>query len=81
MMKKQGCTHEAGYCVATGTWKMGLSTGHKTAYSLPYDRYLENGHPIFSNMHDGATASNTTLMDYKRDNPNPRNKKSMMMKD
>uniref|UniRef100_A0A914QW00 N-acetyltransferase domain-containing protein n=1 Tax=Panagrolaimus davidi TaxID=227884 RepID=A0A914QW00_9BILA len=64
---EQGCTQEAGYCVATGTWKMSLRYGHRTIYSLPYDQYLEDGKPVFENLYDKATAANTTLFDYKRD--------------
>uniref|UniRef100_A0A914PD22 Uncharacterized protein n=1 Tax=Panagrolaimus davidi TaxID=227884 RepID=A0A914PD22_9BILA len=67
LMIDQGCTHEAGYCVATGTWKMSKKFGHHTIYSLPYDRFLENGKPVFENLNDKAKAAYATYLDYEKD--------------
>uniref|UniRef100_A0AC34GXP8 N-acetyltransferase domain-containing protein n=1 Tax=Panagrolaimus sp. ES5 TaxID=591445 RepID=A0AC34GXP8_9BILA len=67
IMVEQGCTHEAGYSVATGTRKMSLKFGHHTLFSIPYDQYLEDGQPVFQNLCDGATAAYASFLDYKKD--------------
>uniref|UniRef100_A0A914YU17 N-acetyltransferase domain-containing protein n=1 Tax=Panagrolaimus superbus TaxID=310955 RepID=A0A914YU17_9BILA len=67
IMVKQGCTHEVGYSVALGTYKMSKKFGHHTLYSLPYDQFLENGKPVFHNLFDNAIAGYATFLDYKKD--------------
>uniref|UniRef100_A0A914YMP3 N-acetyltransferase domain-containing protein n=1 Tax=Panagrolaimus superbus TaxID=310955 RepID=A0A914YMP3_9BILA len=61
IMLDQGCTHEVGYTVSVGTYKICLKSGHIPIFSLPYERYIENGRPVFENLHDGATAAHMTL--------------------
>uniref|UniRef100_A0AC35FR18 N-acetyltransferase domain-containing protein n=1 Tax=Panagrolaimus sp. PS1159 TaxID=55785 RepID=A0AC35FR18_9BILA len=61
IMLNQGCTHEVGYTVSDATYKICLKSGHVPVFSIPYDRFLENGRPIFTNLSDGATAAHTTL--------------------
>uniref|UniRef100_A0A914YYR1 Uncharacterized protein n=1 Tax=Panagrolaimus superbus TaxID=310955 RepID=A0A914YYR1_9BILA len=67
LFQSKGCTHEHAIPVATGTWKAGQKLGHRTLFSLPYNQFLDNGKPVFENLHDNAIAAHSTLMDYKID--------------
>uniref|UniRef100_A0A914YRK0 Uncharacterized protein n=1 Tax=Panagrolaimus superbus TaxID=310955 RepID=A0A914YRK0_9BILA len=66
IMFDQGCTHDGGYCVATGTYKMSKKFNSSTVFSMPYNRYLENGKPVFENFYDGATAAHFVFIDYAK---------------
>uniref|UniRef100_A0AC34GRB6 Uncharacterized protein n=1 Tax=Panagrolaimus sp. ES5 TaxID=591445 RepID=A0AC34GRB6_9BILA len=72
IMFNQGCTHDGGYCVAMGTYRMSKRFDSETLFSMPYDRYLENGKPVFENMYDEATAAHFVFIDYAKNKLGPK---------
>uniref|UniRef100_A0AC34FHR9 Uncharacterized protein n=1 Tax=Panagrolaimus sp. ES5 TaxID=591445 RepID=A0AC34FHR9_9BILA len=72
IMFSQGCTHDGGDCVAMGTYRMSKRFYSETLFSMPYDRYFENGKPVFQKMYDEATAAHFVFFDYAKNKLRPK---------
>uniref|UniRef100_A0A7E4VMH1 N-acetyltransferase domain-containing protein n=1 Tax=Panagrellus redivivus TaxID=6233 RepID=A0A7E4VMH1_PANRE len=55
--------HSVGYCVATGTRRIGMANGWSSMFEAYYKDYKENGKPVFYDLNDGAEGS---LQVYKK---------------
>uniref|UniRef100_A0AC34QQC2 N-acetyltransferase domain-containing protein n=1 Tax=Panagrolaimus sp. JU765 TaxID=591449 RepID=A0AC34QQC2_9BILA len=52
---EQGAQHSFGFAVATGSQKLFLRDyTYEKILILPYNKFVENGKPVFTNCYDGA---------------------------
>uniref|UniRef100_A0A7E4W290 N-acetyltransferase domain-containing protein n=1 Tax=Panagrellus redivivus TaxID=6233 RepID=A0A7E4W290_PANRE len=63
--KEKGIHHVGGYCVATGTRRVLTRGGYKSLYTIPYTDFKVNGKPVYSNLKDGATCTDTMIRTIK----------------
>uniref|UniRef100_A0AC34QYB0 N-acetyltransferase domain-containing protein n=1 Tax=Panagrolaimus sp. JU765 TaxID=591449 RepID=A0AC34QYB0_9BILA len=61
-----GCEAFFAFCVASGTRQICLKhLGMTEAFLIPYDKFLENGQPIYSNLYDKAEGNSVVYKEVK----------------
>uniref|UniRef100_A0AC34Q9D4 N-acetyltransferase domain-containing protein n=1 Tax=Panagrolaimus sp. JU765 TaxID=591449 RepID=A0AC34Q9D4_9BILA len=64
---EQGAQMSYVFAVATGTQKVYLSQpGPCKLLVIPYDKFLENGKPVFKKLNDGAKTCVTIIKEFKQ---------------